>query len=77
MDDVVISLRDGFAVDRAQECLAHAIAIVNNDWQAAQKMATDEMRSAWTVGVACGLRGNRLAQHVIGALDISRERLPV
>lgn len=71
---IELNQRDGFAIDRAERCLAHAIAIVNDDWVEAQKLARADRDASFERHD--GLTGTRLSLAVIGDLDQSRETLP-
>lgn len=77
MRNIELPLRDGFAVDRACNCLAHAIAIVTGDWRNAQIMAKQELDAALEAAADRGLTGATLALAAIAALDASRDALPV
>lgn len=75
LNTIELSQRHGFAIDRAERCLAHAIAIVNDDWLEAQKMARAQRDDA--IERNADLPVDRMYLAVVGALDHSRETLPV
>jgi len=77
MNYAELSLRNGFAIDRAEQCLAHAIAIVNGDWSEAKTLARSVREDAFMAGLKAGHKDTSLALSIIGYLDNSRDRLPV
>ena len=74
---VELTIRDGFAMERARNCLAHAIAIVTDDYAEAKKLAQETFEDAFSAALQSGLRGGPLSLAVIARLDASRDRLPV
>lgn len=72
---IELSLRDGYAVDRAESTLAHSLAILLDDWNEALGLARRVRDEAF---LKCdGIVGRPLALSVIAVLDRARDRLPV